>query len=81
LGQLLEESGENDILQRLDVASGLWGTLEMGKNGLKLARDSERVEILLDGLVESLELWRDVLEDASLELRSSAKKTGQYATH
>lgn len=68
LGELLEEAGEDNLLEGGDVAGGRGLEREGGEDGLDLGGDGEGVEVDLEDLVEAEELRADALEDLAVDL-------------
>lgn len=68
LSELLEEAGEDDILEGLDVAGSLGLGLELGEDGLNFRGDGEGVEVDLEDVIEGAELGADALENVTVEL-------------
>lgn len=68
LSELLEEAGEDDVLEGLDVTGSLGLGLELGEDGLNLRGDGEGVEVDLEDVVEGAELGADALENVAVEL-------------
>lgn len=73
LGKLLEETSENNVLERLDVTGGLGGLLEGGEDGLDLGGDGKRVEVDFENVVELTKFRADSLEDVTVELEDQVE--------
>lgn len=69
LGELLEETSEDDILERGDVTSGFWVLLEGSEDGFDFRSDGKRVEVDFEDVVEVAKFGRDTLEDVAVELK------------
>lgn len=67
LGELLEQAREDDVLEGRHVARRVRVGLELGQDGLDLARDGQGVEVDLEDLVQLAQLGRDALEDVARE--------------
>lgn len=67
LGELLEETGEDDILEGGDVAGGVRVLLELGENRLDLGGDGEGVEVDLENVEEGTKLGGDALENVAVQ--------------
>jgi hypothetical protein len=80
LSELLEETGENDVLEGSDVTGGLGLVLERLEDRLNLRGDRERVEVDLEDVVELAKLGRDALEDVTVESVGDEARTGGSGT-
>lgn len=81
LGQLLEETGENDLLQRHNVLLHLGIVTNLLQDGGNLLADGQRVEVNLEDVVQLADLGAHTAEQTLVESIAEEHITGGRGSH